>query len=351
MPDAFSLDDPDFPGHKAAYRDILETSAQFRQPILIRDHTTRHKIHQTYRLQFLKDFILARATDDATFNVLNSCIIFNQIDIVNNIQHDDRFLRELVGLFLTTEKGLRGKETVKDVVGKGKVKEDKDDPKGSGKAKADDAMDVDEGSKLNGASDSTPPPSSPEIGPVPAPKSDPKPSLAPGSLSAAEHSADERRKDTILLIQQLCLMGKNVQLPARLQLFRTLVDRGILHAIQWALGRPEPLMISTAGEVLGLVLDHDVNGVRQHVMKQVCISGKPTMGVCVGVAGQRGDMTGVEGRKETLLETLCRSLINSRELAYKSQMADALRAVLEVPQADGADSTNVRPMRSFPFTP
>ncbi|KAF8592690.1 DUF625-domain-containing protein [Ramaria rubella] len=324
--------DPEFPAHKASYRDFLENATHFRQPIPIRDEQTRNKIHQTYRLQFLKDFILARATDDATFNVLNSCIIFNQIDIVNNIQQDDRFLRELVGLFLTAEKGSGGKdkETAKQIE-KGKPNEEKKDSKG--KEAIDEMPGSDDQSRINRSTDDASP-QSPEIGPVPAPSS------TAGPSPTGESVADERRKETILLIQQLCLMGKNVQLPARLQLFRTLVDRGVLHAIQWALGRPEPLMISTAGEVLGLLLDHDVNGVRQHVMKQVGVAGKPSMGVSVGVAGQGSEALGIEGKRETLLETLCRSLTNNHELAYKSQMADALRAVLEFPQSDGTEGNN-----------
>ncbi|KAF8504224.1 component of IIS longevity pathway SMK-1-domain-containing protein [Gautieria morchelliformis] len=310
--------DPEFPAHKASYRQFLETSGRFRQPIPIRDSLIRNKIHQTYRLQFLKDFILARATDDATFNVLNSCVIFNQIDIVNGVQQDERFLRELVGLFLTAEKGGDGKdkETAKQ--------NERGWARGSSKGKERAKDEPGEETRPNG-------------------------DLLTYSASPHSPAIDDRRKDTILLIQQLCLMGKNVQLPVRLQLFRTLVDRGVLHAIQWALGRAEALMVSTAGEVLGLLLDHDVNGVRQHVMRQVGIAGKPTLGVSVGVAGQVGDATSAEGNRETLLETLCRSLTSSHELAYKSQMADALRAVLEVPQSDGTES-NTTTMRAMART-
>jgi protein phosphatase 4 regulatory subunit 3 len=326
-------DDPEFPNHKASYREFLETSGRFRQPIPIRDTLTRNKIHQTYRLQFLKDFILARATDDATFNVLNSCIIFNQIDIVNSVQQDERFLRELVGLFLTAEKGGGGKD--KETVKQSERGWAKGSSKGKERAKDEPG---EETRPIDGLLIYSATPRFPEIGPVQAPTPCAVPTLAP--CATDQYTTDDRRKDTILLIQQLCLMGKNVQLPVRLQLFRTLVDRGVLHAIQWALGRAEALMVGTAGEVLGLLLDHDVNGVRQHVMRQVGVAGKPTLGVSVGVAGPVGDATSAEGNRETLLETLCRSLTSSPELAYKSQMADALRAVLEVPQSDGTE-TNV----------
>ncbi len=82
------------------------------------------------------------------------------------------------------------------------------------------------------------------------------------------------RREVIFLVQQLCVMGKNVQLPARMALFRSLVDRGILFAVQWALNLPENKevskpVISAGGEILAALLDHDINGVRGHVLKQV----------------------------------------------------------------------------------
>ena len=62
----------------------------------------------------------------------------------------------------------------------------------------------------------------------------------------------KRRREVLLLVQQLCIMGKNVQLPARMALFRTLCDRGILFSVQWGLGQPDRYpeglqMISAAG--------------------------------------------------------------------------------------------------------
>ena len=69
-------------------------------PVPLRDETIQKKIHHTYRLQFLKDVVLARAIDDSTFNVLNSCILFNQIDIINHVQNDPAFLLEVVCTFL-----------------------------------------------------------------------------------------------------------------------------------------------------------------------------------------------------------------------------------------------------------
>jgi protein phosphatase-4 regulatory subunit 3 len=65
----------------------------------IKDPLIRRKIRSTWRLQYLKDVVLARILDDPTFSVLNSLIFFNQMEIVNHIQSNAPFLRELFSVF------------------------------------------------------------------------------------------------------------------------------------------------------------------------------------------------------------------------------------------------------------
>lgn len=67
--------------------------------VKIESPDTRRKIHFTYRLQYLKDVVLARILDDPTFSVLNSLIFFHQVDIVNHIQSNAAFLNELFSIF------------------------------------------------------------------------------------------------------------------------------------------------------------------------------------------------------------------------------------------------------------
>ena len=64
----------------------------------IDDPTITTKIHSTWRLQYLKDVVLARILDDPTFSVLNSLIFFNQVDIVTHLQASPDFLKELFSL-------------------------------------------------------------------------------------------------------------------------------------------------------------------------------------------------------------------------------------------------------------
>ncbi|KHN97067.1 suppressor of Mek1 [Metarhizium album ARSEF 1941] len=91
--------DPDFPSHKANHRHWLDNQGRYKEVVRIEDEQTRQKIHQTYRLQYLKDVVLARILDDPTFSVLNSLIFFNQVDILQHLQSNSEFLSDLFAVF------------------------------------------------------------------------------------------------------------------------------------------------------------------------------------------------------------------------------------------------------------
>ncbi|TFY56769.1 hypothetical protein EVJ58_g7436 [Rhodofomes roseus] len=290
--------DPEFPTHKANYREFLHQTSRFHQPVPLRDETIQKKVHHTYRLQFLKDVVLARAIDDSTFNVLNSCIIFNQIDIINHVQNDPAFLLEVVCTFLDDNMiELLGLEPLRKV-----HPQDLENDK--------DKMDVDQAQERSPSG-------------VPYPNG----TTADGVCRPRPCTEEEvvQAREIIFLIQQLCVMGKNVQLPARMALFRALVDRGILFGVQWAMSQPESeeqgrQMISAAGEILTALLDHDLNGVRGHVLKQV-------------VAAEREKSMGKKvPERETMLFLMCRVLVKSRDLAVQSQLGESLRTLLETQQ-------------------
>ncbi len=241
---------------------------------------------------------MARALDDSTFNVLNSCIIFNQIDIINHIQQDLTFLREVVRLYVDEDMlsggGIRkSPPQVQQQQSNGDVK-----PTGTEVIGKPPSADI-----TNGVHPTTPIP----------PATDP------------DDQGFVVRREVIFLVQQLCVMGKNVQLPARMALFRSLVDRGILFAVQWALNLPENKevskpVISAGGEILAALLDHDINGVRGHVLKQVVAIEKERE------AGKKGS-----DKAETILEMACRLMAQSKDIAVQSQIGDALKVWLDLP--------------------
>ncbi|KAH8681480.1 component of IIS longevity pathway SMK-1-domain-containing protein [Xylariales sp. PMI_506] len=91
--------DPDFPSHKANHRQWLQDASRYKEVVRIEDPQILKKVHQTYRLQYLKDVVLARILDDNTFSVLNSLIFFNQVDIVQHLQSNAAFLIDLFDIF------------------------------------------------------------------------------------------------------------------------------------------------------------------------------------------------------------------------------------------------------------
>lgn len=102
--------DPDFPTHKANHRQYLSDESRFKEVVEIKDENIRRKIRHTWRLQYLKDVVLARILDDPTFGVLNSLIFFNQVDIVQHLQSNSPFLKELFGIFMNDKEDNRRKE-------------------------------------------------------------------------------------------------------------------------------------------------------------------------------------------------------------------------------------------------
>ncbi|KAJ2959258.1 hypothetical protein NQZ79_g5223 [Umbelopsis isabellina] len=93
-----SINDPQFPKLKANHREFLADNSKFKQVVPIRDKSVESKIHQTFRLQYLKDVILARVFDDPTFSIINSMIFFNHVDIVTHLQSDSEFLNSLFNI-------------------------------------------------------------------------------------------------------------------------------------------------------------------------------------------------------------------------------------------------------------
>ncbi|KAJ6458623.1 component of IIS longevity pathway SMK-1-domain-containing protein [Mycena vitilis] len=298
--------DPDFPTYKANYREFLAQNSHFHEPILIQDAQMQRKIHHTYRLQFLKDVVLARALDDSTFNVLNSCIIFNQIDIITHVQQDHAFLREIVKLFVDEEMLTPGAQGLRKVP----------------------TM------PMNGNGTADPNVLPPTNGVAPAASIASRYVGAYAFAPPQELSEEEilHRRQVIFLMQQLCAMGKNVQLPARMALFRALVDRGLLFGVQWALGLSEAdadsrAVLGAGGEVFAALLDHDAMGVRGHVLKQV-----------TAIERERDQNKRGADKAETLLELVCGIVARSGDLAVQSQMGDAMKVWMDVPPPGEAPS-------------
>src|SRR5436305_3970502 len=178
-------DDPDFPSHKANHRQYLADDSKFKEVVRFEDPTVRKKIHHTYRLQYLKDVVLARILDDPTFSVLNSLIFFNQVDIVQHLQSNGPFLKELFGIF------------------------------------------------------------------------------------GAQETDRQRQKNAVHFIQQCCTIAKNLQAPARAQLYSNFLHHGLLQVIHFALRHQDASVRIAGTDVLVAMIDHDPQMIRSTIFRQM----------------------------------------------------------------------------------
>lgn len=254
---------------KASYRAHLADSSHFTQVVPIRSPVLLSKIHQTHRLHYLKDVILARILEDSTFSMLNSAIYFNEVDIVNDVSADADFLRELFAIF--DQDGM-GKESGFEI--------------GPHPLRSLESI----GPQLpldmqqNHAERSSPPP----------------PSIS---------SIIDRQHDAILFLQQFCSMAKNLQLPLRTAFFRSLVSKGLLRVIEVALARTmsegDSLIRSATIGILMNIVDHDPNNVRGYSLQQHSLEKRP------------------------LILFLIELFHKEPDLGLKAQMSEALRVLVD----------------------
>ena len=73
----------------------------------------------------------------------------------------------------------------------------------------------------------------------------------------------------VIFVQHLCTMGKQIQLPGRVALFRCLVDGGVLPIIEYALSTPDAALRAAASDILSSLIEYDANSVRAYILKEV----------------------------------------------------------------------------------
>ncbi|KAG0479849.1 hypothetical protein HPP92_010412 [Vanilla planifolia] len=86
--------DPEVP-QVQCHREFLKEHVAFKEAIPIKDSTVLSKIHQTYRIGYIKDVILPRVLDEATISTLNSIIHANNAVVISMLKDDASFIQEL----------------------------------------------------------------------------------------------------------------------------------------------------------------------------------------------------------------------------------------------------------------
>lgn len=165
--------------------------------------------------------MLARILDDPTFSVLNTLIFYNQVDIVQHLQANDAFLKDLFGLF------------------------------------------------------------------------------------SPQEPDQQRKKNAVHFIQQCCAIAKNLQAPARSQLYTNFISNGLFQVINFALRHQDASVRIAGTDVLVAMIDHDSAMMRGFIFKQINDSSVP------------------------LTDTLIDLLLVEVDLGVKAQIADAIKVLLD----------------------
>ncbi|PSR97907.1 Serine/threonine-protein phosphatase 4 regulatory subunit like [Actinidia chinensis var. chinensis] len=95
------------------HRSFLKEHVVFKEAIPIKEPTVLSKIHQAYRVGYLKDVIFPRALDDTTLANLNSIIHSNNATVVSLLKDDCTFIQEL---FARLRSSTTSAESKKDLV-------------------------------------------------------------------------------------------------------------------------------------------------------------------------------------------------------------------------------------------
>ncbi|XP_019054595.1 PREDICTED: serine/threonine-protein phosphatase 4 regulatory subunit 3-like isoform X2 [Nelumbo nucifera] len=102
--------DPDIP--HVQHRSFLKEHVVFKEAIPIKDPIVLSKIHQSYRVGYIKDIILPRALDEATIANLNSIILANNAVVVSLIKDDSTFIQELFAKMRTPSTSSESKKNL-----------------------------------------------------------------------------------------------------------------------------------------------------------------------------------------------------------------------------------------------
>ncbi|BGP36301.1 Platinum sensitivity protein [Rhodotorula kratochvilovae] len=362
--------DPDFPTMRASYRQHLSSPTAFVPvvPPSLLPSSLLAKIHQTHRLHYLKDVVLARILEDSTFSMLNSAIYFNEVDIVNEIAGERELVREVFRIL--EEDPDAESAPLSAGSAKGKERDLALGPKRTigPSLPADLAASPAKRPRL-----ATPPPASTSTS-APA---DPSAPLDPAALTP-----QARKLHATLFLQQLSQMAKNLQLQVRTAFFKTLCDRGLLGALEGALrfaaragARAEEeredaiRMRQAALGVWMCVVDLDPLDVRAYCLRQgrevekraeeADALEEADAATALERELEEEEMSAQERERQkrekeerearrTLLGLLIGTLKEEEDLGLKAQLAEALRVLVDVTGEGGPLSAPPRMRQEDP---
>ena len=124
-------------------------------------------------------------------------------------------------------------------------------------------------------------------------------------FAAAEEERAEKKKEAVLFIQNCCAVSKNIQAQSRAQLYQNFIQHGLFTVVTFAL-RHQDASVRVAGtDILVALIDHDPHLVRSHIF------------------------AAIKEKQTPLTDTLIELLLVEVDLGVKSQMADAIKVLLD----------------------
>jgi protein phosphatase-4 regulatory subunit 3 len=115
----------------------------------------------------------------------------------------------------------------------------------------------------------------------------------------------KRKDDAVQFLHQCAGIAKNLQAPARANLFANFINHGLFAVIAFAIKHLNPAMRTTGVDLLVALLDHDPIMMRGYMLKAV------------------------NEKKTPLTDTLIDLLHAESDLGVKNQLADAIKVLLD----------------------
>lgn len=91
--------DPVYPDTRPGFRQYLLDRSRFKQVLQIDNESLWDLIHQTFRIQYLKDVVLPRILDEDSYGYLMFIIRCNFAEIIEELEGGEEFIAKLIPLF------------------------------------------------------------------------------------------------------------------------------------------------------------------------------------------------------------------------------------------------------------
>lgn len=227
------------------HRDFL-SKAVFKEVVPINDEEVVAKIHQNYRITYIKDVILLRYLDDQTINTLTSMLFFNNVHIITRLTEKADFMKEFFAK-LHREAGFTPKKGGESYVKRGQA-------------------------------------------------------------TSSDQEREATRRDLFLFLQELCMVSKQLQVQIKDDFYKKLIDYGLCRAIEDALAvaglRTHGWLWLACADILTNLLNHDASLFRGYLISRLTVPNS-LLG-CLVTAVVSNDMS--TGLSDQLVQILKMSL-------------------------------------------